>query len=169
MGGYAWKRGERGFAGVLSAAMLGAVLWPLRQDFRPKADRVDGFPLSYYPMFSMHRRRHGGITYAVGVTETGERRYLAYNLLGPGGVNQVRRQLYQVAVREGRAAQYAAALAARIAGRRSCADITRVEVVRGKFDLDRCMLGHVVQAEETVLAAAEVPRELTVPAERAPA
>jgi len=156
MGGYSWQRGERAGAALLSAAVLGSVLWPLRQHRRPVADRVDGFPLSYYPMFSARRRRHAGITYVVGVSAYGTRRYLHHAVLGPGGLNQVRRQLYRVAVQENRAAEYVAGLAARLPSMRRCADIERVEVVQGRFDLDACLLDHNVRSRETVLAVAHV-------------
>lgn len=157
MDGHRWYRGERAGAAVLSAAVLGAVLWPLRQHRRAVAERVDGFPLSHYPMFIADRRRCCGITYVVAVRSTGTRTFLRHDALGPGGLNQVRRQLYRVAVTEGRAAEYVAALAARIRAERGYADVVRVEVVRGRFDLDACLLDRAVRGRETVLAAADVP------------
>jgi hypothetical protein len=151
-----WGRGERAGALAFSAAALAAVLSPLLQYRRPLAARVDGFPLSWYPMFSAERRRRVWATHAVGVTADGSRRPLPHGVLGPGGLNQVRRQLYRVAVQEARPDAYADALAVRVARRGDCVDVVRVEVVRTRFDLDRCLLGRRVDGESTVLASAVV-------------
>lgn len=151
-----WRPGERAVAAVFSAAMLGSVLAPLWQYRRPIRERRDGFPLSWYPMFSMKRHRRAWVTYAVGIRADGTRRYLPFNALGPGGINQVRRQLYRISVREGRPQDYATALAVRVAGRRDCADVVRVEVLRTRFDLDSCLLDRSLEGEEQVLASAPV-------------
>jgi hypothetical protein len=151
-----WHRGERARAAVFSAALLAAVLSPLLQYRRPLAERVDGFPLSWYPMFSAKRRRRMSVTHAVGVTADGSRHFLPFETLGPGGVNQVRRQLHRVAVREARADAYAGVLAGRVACSRDWADVVRVEVVRTRFDLDNCLISRQVDGESTVLASAEV-------------
>jgi hypothetical protein len=174
-----WRRNERAKAAVFSVAVLGAVLSPLLQYRRPLKKRRDGFPLSWYPMFSAKRRRRSWVTYAVGVDRDGRRRYLHKGLLGAGGINQVRRQLYRIAVREGRPDAYAAALAARVARCRDCADLVRVEVLRTRFDLDNCLLSRSVQGEDRLLAQAVVPpregpippqhsRPTTTPADPAP-
>ena len=155
-GNIRWHRGERARAAVFSAAVLAAVLSPLLQYRRPLAERVDGFPLSWYPMFSAKRRRRMSVTHAVGITADGSRHYLPFETLGPGGVNQVRRQLHRVAVREARPEAYAGALAERVARSRDCADVIRVEVVRTRFDLDNCLTSRQVDGESTVLASAEV-------------
>lgn len=152
-----WARGERAGAAVFSAAVLGAMLWPLAEYRRPLKERVDGFPLSWYPMFSARRPRRAGVNYAVGVRDDGSRRYLPSAALGPAGVNQVRRQLNRV-VREGGAETHAAAIAARVALRADLRDVERIEIVRGRFDLDRCFLDREVRGTETVLASAPVSR-----------
>ena len=151
-----WRAGERTGAAVFSAAVLAAVLSPLLQYRRPLASRVDSFPLSWYPMFSAKRRRRAWVTHAVGVTADGRRRSLPLDALGTGGLNQVRRQLYRVAVREARPDAFASALAVRVARRRDCADVMRVEVVRTRFDLDGCLISKRVNGDSTVLASAAV-------------
>jgi len=158
-----WAPHERRRATLLTVFVMGAVLWPLRQHLRPAERRVDGFPLSYYPMFSKRRRRHGHVVYAVGILADDSRRRLRHSVLGSGGLNQVRHQLYRVAVREGNAQEYADALAPRLAARPSCADLVRVEIVRGEFDLDTCLLDHRVEGTETVLATADIPRVAATP------
>ncbi|MDQ3763441.1 MAG: hypothetical protein M3460_17975 [Actinomycetota bacterium] len=169
MGGLdGWRPGERAGAAMFSAAMLAAVLSPLLQYRRPMVARIDGFPLSWYPMFSTKRQRRAWVTYAVGVQDDGGRRYLPCGALGPGGLNQVRRQLYRVAVREKRSQAYADALAGRLSRRPDCRDLVRVEILRTRFDLDTCLLNRVVYGEEKVLASAPVQhpvrRIATVPA-----
>lgn len=137
--------------------MLGAVLYPLKEYRRPRANRIDGFPLSYYPMFSKHRGPRARVAYAVGITADGTRHHLAHRAVGDGGENQVRHQLYRVAVKQGQAQEFADSLAARIAANPGYPDLVRVEIVRGRFDLDECMLTRRFQGEETVLAVAELP------------
>jgi hypothetical protein len=159
-----WRPGERLAAGVFSGAMLLAVLSPLLQYRRPPDLRRDGFPLSWYPMFSAKRRRRCWMTYAVGVRPDGSRRFLPSGALGPGGINQVRRQLHRVAVDDRRPELAAAVIARRVGGRRDCRDVVRVEVVRGRYDLDRCLLQRVVNGDERLLAAVEVMRGAAVPA-----
>jgi hypothetical protein len=155
-GNIRWHRGERARATVFSAAVLAAVLSPLLQYRRPLPERVDGFPLSWYPMFSAKRSRQMAVTHAVGITADGGRLALPSAALGTGGINQVRRQLHRVAVREARPDAYADDLAARVAGKPDWANVIRVEVVRTLFDLDDCLTSRRVDGESTVLASAVV-------------
>jgi hypothetical protein len=144
-------------AGLVSGGVVGAALWPLRQYLRPPDERVDSFPLSYYPMFSVRREQHGTVPYAVGVRANGSRGPLPHGVLGAGGVNQVRKQLSR-AVHRGRAAQHAELIAGFVAERPDFADVVTVEIVRGRFDFDACLLNRKVEGEETVLASAPVRR-----------
>ncbi|WP_156934707.1 hypothetical protein [Pseudonocardia spinosispora] len=157
-----WSAGERGWATLVTVGVVGAALWPFSQYRRPVDDRVDGFPLSYYPMFSARRGTHGHVAYAVGVHADGSRARLPYHLIGPGGVNQVRKQMSR-AVRRGRVDEHATALATRIAASPAATDVVRVEIVRGDFDLDACLMQRRVEGEETVLAGADIERPGSVP------
>lgn len=152
-----WARGERTRAMAFSTVVLGAVLWPLAQYRRPLRERVDGFPLSWYPMFSARRPQKAGINYAVGVRADGTRCYLPSRMLGPAGINQVRRQLNRV-IREGSAQGHAATIAARVASHQGLRDVERIEIVRGRFDLDRCFLERAVRGKERALASVPVVR-----------
>lgn len=152
-----WAPRERGTATLLATVMLGAMLYPLRQHFRSAEKKADGFPLSYYPMFSARRRQYANINYVVGVMSDGSRSYLPHRLLGTGGLNQVRRQLNRV-VREERAEDFADLLAARASREIGLEDVVRVEIVKGEFDLDNCMLKHQIEGEETFIAGADVVR-----------
>ena len=152
-----WDPGERGWAVLVTVTALGAVLYPLRQLLRPVEQRKDGFPLSYYPMFSTPRRQHAHVAYAVGVAADGTRRYLPHTRIGTGGLNQVRRQLYRIAITDDRADAWAPRLAAQLAANPACDDLVRVEIIRGEFDLDKCLLDHHTQGEETILASVDLP------------
>lgn len=80
--GAGWIEDER-HAAAFSAAVLAAVLLPIRQNWREH--KRDGFPLSYYPMFSQRRKERVGLLYLVGLTATGERRLIPYSYAGTGG------------------------------------------------------------------------------------
>ncbi|MGQ0479738.1 MAG: hypothetical protein ACT4O0_01715 [Pseudonocardia sp.] len=158
MGEYEWAPRERGWAGLFAVAVLGALLYPLRQYRKPRAQRVDGFPLSYYPMFSSRRNDKKLIKYVIAVRDDGSRGYLHYRHLGAGGLNQVRRQLGR-AQDEDRVPAWTSALAEKLAAKDELRDVRRIEVIEGLFDLDNCLLGHqVLVDEETVLGSADLPR-----------
>jgi len=148
--------GERRAAVTVTAALLACVLWPLRQYRRPRTERRDGFPLSHYPMFSAPRPAKVTVYYLVAETREGDRRYLAHRYIGPGGLNQVRRQVNR-RVAEGRATTLARQVAGRVAGHGGVGMIAQVHVVQGRFHLDRCFGQHQVVGSERILATAEVP------------
>lgn len=158
MGGSDLSTSERAWAGLVSFGIVGLVLVPMRQFLRPVDERVDGFPLSFYPMFSDHLDKYWKLSYAVGVHADGRRVNLPYHVLGTGGVNQVRKQLFRAVLRR-RAAEHAQLLASRVGAHPDGAGVVRVEIVRGEFDLDHCVLSRRTQpGSETVLASADVPR-----------
>lgn len=126
--------GERTLAWVVSAAVLGAVLWPLGWP-----SGRDSFPLSSYPMFA-HGRRSAELraTYAVATDERGERRYVPPALVANREVLQARAVLDRAA-RGGKrgAATLCAEIAGRIAaggGGAAFASAVAVQILRGKHD-----------------------------------
>jgi hypothetical protein len=124
---------ERVFAWVVSAAVLGAVLWPLRWG----ATR-DSFPLSSYPMFARNRRSAVlGAVYAVASASDGERRYIPPDLVANREVLQARAVLDRAA-RGGKkgAMELCRELADRLAARggASFAGATSVSIIRGRHD-----------------------------------
>jgi len=139
------------------AALLGAVLWPVRQNWRPRRQRRDGFPLSYYPMFSAERMRTGTVVHLVGVDAHGETRWLHYSHAGTGGLNQVRRQL-RCEVKAGRAERVASTVAAAVARRGGAATrgVREVRVVSGTYNYAEFFAGRVVAEREVVHATAAV-------------
>lgn len=150
---------EKWLAGGFSLALIGAVLWPVVQNWRRRPR--DNFPLSYYPMFSAKRSQRVRVTYLVGHDAHGQRRIISYKLAGPGGMNQVRRQIRRI-VRQGRADQLCRAVAGRIAHAQAgpWADLVTVQVVTGTYRLDdyfsgkQSPLSEVVHAEHAVKGAA---------------
>src|SRR5262245_41098893 len=101
-------RGALSFGGgkltavYVSLAMIGAVLWPIQQNWREKP--VDNFPLSYYPMFSAKREATEAFHYLLGHDAQGARYIIPYQFAGSGGLNSVRRQIRRI-VEDGRGPQ----------------------------------------------------------------
>lgn len=149
---------EQRLATALSAAVLGAVLAPVRHNWTAKPR--DGFPLSYYPMFSARRAANVYVHYLIGVTADGERIRLPHHFAGPGGLNQVRRQIRRL-VRENRTDELCQRAAAELVRRRARRKtgpyhlVVAVHVVRGRFHLDSCFTNGEVVGTEKVLATVD--------------
>ena len=135
--------------------MIGAVLWPIAQNWRER--QRDGFPLSYYPMFTAKRSATVDITHFVGIELSGERQPVPYTYAGSGGLNQVRRQINR-AVREGRAEALCDSVAAQVARQESeaLAEVVRVELVTGKYRLAHYFAGETRPVSERILASSEI-------------
>lgn len=138
-------------------ALLSAVLAPVRQNWR--TTRRDGFPLSYYPMFSARRKRTGVVTHLQGVDDAGRTRLVSYRHAGTGGLNQVRRQINR-AVKDGRAQDLATSVAASVARSRSACDLTltEVRVVSSRHGYDDFFAGRREPERQTTHACAPVER-----------
>ena len=149
---------DKRVAATFSAAMVGAVVWPITQNWRTK--KQDGFPLSYYPMFSAKREDIVRCTYLVGLTATGERRSIPYCYAGTGGLNQVRRQLRRLA-RAGEGQAVCAAVAERLAARHegSLTEVVTVQLARGEYRLARFAGGDKAPLRERVYGSQEIDRE----------
>ncbi len=124
---------------VFSLGLVLVIMWPVHQNWaeNPK----DDFPLSYYPMFSHKRKTTHSLPYFVGYDASGQRYCIPYKYVGPGGFNQVRRQINKRA-RAGNVEKITKKVARRLA---KCKDaplnnLVRVEMVRGKYDLDEYFL-----------------------------
>ena len=142
-------------ATALSAGMIAAVLWPVRQNWRRRP--VDGFPLSYYPMFSAKRRATARVIHLVGVQAGGRRVSIPYCCAGEGGLNQVRRQIGR-ACREGRAAALCALVAEDVCRRPALADVVEVELVESTYRLDDYFQRRDAEVRRRVLGAVAVAR-----------
>lgn len=102
----------RWLASATSLLTLGAVLWPIIQNWRRTP--IDGFPFSYYPMFTAKRSERARVTFLVGIETDGKRHPLHHRYVGAGGQNQVRRQIYRM-VKENRADEVCDRVVAKLA------------------------------------------------------
>ncbi len=121
---------SRAFALIVSLALIGATLSPLLR--RPEDD---GFPLSTYPMFAWPRPRELTMSYPLGVTAAGGRRYLSPVLVGSVEVLQAR-AIVARAVARGDAAirQLCETIARRVAASPAHPDVTAIRIVTGTHD-----------------------------------
>lgn len=122
------------YAVVVSLVLLGAVIWPVLQNRRPEPR--DGFPFSYYPMFSQAHPEVQQFTYLIGMESSGRRHYLPHRYAGSGGMNQVRRQIGRIASRGGEEADLLCRRVARALLRDQpalAARLSRVCPVTGEF------------------------------------
>ncbi|GEK79992.1 hypothetical protein [Agrococcus baldri] len=147
---------------ALGGALLALVAAPVLQHRR--AQPVDGFPLSHYPMFSARRGRTGRVVHVV-VDDADGTHPVHYRRLGTGGFNQVRRQL----TRRARTPEGAAALAQEALERLGA---ERVRVVRSTFEYERFFAGDRSPERVQTLGLAErsgepaMPRTDALPAQR---
>ena len=137
-------------ATAFSIAMIAAVASPVLENW--KAQPRDGFPLSYYRMFSEERADTQRLTYLVGLDGRGNRYLIPYRFAGAGGMNQVRRQINKL-VAQGQAdrlCQTVATRLARSAGR--LPDLDTVEVITGTYRLSSYFTGNNAPVAEQVRA-----------------
>ena len=145
------------FAGVLGFLLMGAILAPIAQNWRPTPR--DSFPFSYYPMFSAKRGDSYVVNYMVGLDGQGNRHTIPFRFAGSGGHNQTRRQIYRL-VREGKAAMLCEEVADKV---RSDAEpvyshLVTVQVVTGEFRFDDYFNGNKTPVKERKRAACQVTR-----------
>jgi hypothetical protein len=144
---------ERVYAYLLSLAVLVAVLWPLRwTGFR------DGFPMSSYPMFATRRPDPMmSLSYAVGMTQDGERRWIAPTYVANGEVLQAR-AVFQRAVSGGKAEteRLCRGIAERLVVRGALPEVVRVRVGTGTHDSVAYLVGSDRVGKEKVHAECPV-------------
>lgn len=119
-----------GAATAFSIALIGATLWPLHRD---PAD--DGYPLSTYPMFSWKRPTTLRMTYGLGMTAAGDRRYLTPRIAGSAEVLQAR-AIFERAAAGGRAGldKLCTQIASRVAAHPDYGDVVTIRIVDGTHD-----------------------------------
>ena len=115
---------------MVSVALVGATLSPLVRD---PVD--DGYPLSTYPMFAWKRPTKLTMSYAIGETATGARRYLSPRILGSGEVLQARAIVERAVSKGGRElAALCAKVATTVAAVPRFADVIRIRILVGTHD-----------------------------------
>jgi hypothetical protein len=127
----AWfARKPRVLPAALSIAFVVVTLSPLKRD-----PIRDDFPLSTFPMFAFERPTLLSMSYALGVTRSGERRYLSPGVVGTAEVLQARATI-ETAVNGGK--KPLAALCAKIAQRVSTFsafdDVVTIRIVTGTHE-----------------------------------
>lgn len=148
--------GEKRLAGAFSILLLLVVASPIVENWKP-ASR-DDFPLSYYPMFSEERADIQRVNYLVGLDSRGERFLIPYQYAGPGGMNQVRRQMNKL-VENGDARKLCQTVATRVARAGARLPVLRtIEVTTGTFRLSEYFTGHRTPIAERVTARCMVDR-----------
>jgi len=152
---------EKSLTYVADALVVTAVLAPVRQNWRRRRDRRDGFPLSYYPMFSARRANVGAVVHLVGLTADGVPRLLHHRHAGTGGLNQVRRQIRR-RVAAGGAEDLAREAADSVGAgrRRSEVPVVEVQVVTSRHRYDDFFAGDREPLARWVHATAPVRRTL---------
>jgi len=117
-------------AALVSIVLIGATLSVIRRD-----PDDDGFPLSTYPMFAHDRGRELGMAYALGITTTGQRRYLTPRIVGSGEVLQAMRIL-EHALRDRRELDaLCTRIAARVRDDEDYRDVVTIKIVHGTHDV----------------------------------
>lgn len=146
-------------AALLSVALLLLIASPVRENLKAKPQ--DGFPLSYYPMFSLKREAHYTVNYVVGYDQQGQPHIIPYKLLGTGGFNQVRRQLNK-RCKQGKAHKVARSTNKRIVQQTQApyTDLIYIEVIKGDFHLDNFFLNNDrTPVRKKVLASEVIDRQ----------
>jgi hypothetical protein len=117
-------------AAIFSIALIAATLSPL---LRKPVD--DSFPLSTYPMFAWKRPTKLTMSYAIGETATGERRYLTPRIIGSGEVLQARAIVERHVSKGGRElVAFCERIAKTVTEVPRFADVTRIRILSGTHE-----------------------------------
>jgi hypothetical protein len=116
-------------AAIASIGLIGATLSPLARD---PVD--DGYPLSTYPMFASARPTKLTMSYPLGVTADGGRRWLSPALIGSVEVLQARAIVERAVGRREELAALCAQIAKRVAAHPGYRDVTAIRFVTGTHD-----------------------------------
>ncbi len=144
-------------AALTGLATVLAVSLPVVQNFRSTRSR-DSFPLSHYPMFAVARPETMTVAHLVGRTSSGDCIDLSCRLLGPGGMNQHRKQIQRAARRQDRSVKLTNRLAKRVARRSALGDVIEVQLVTRGYRLDDWYEGIWSPVSDVVHATSPVPR-----------
>jgi predicted DCC family thiol-disulfide oxidoreductase YuxK len=123
-----------------SLLVLVLVTSPILQNFRADGKARDDFPLSYYPMFSSKRQNLYQQSSVMAIKQNGETVPVHYEMLGTGGLNQIRRQLGKLlsVERTEELRQHLSQVADRLAAsnKSSYRGCVSVAAVKGTYDLN---------------------------------
>jgi hypothetical protein len=134
---------SRVYAAVVSIALIAATLSPL---LRKPVD--DSYPLSTYPMFAWKRPTQLAMSYPIGETAGGERRYLAPYIVGTGEVLQARAIVERAVAKGGTELKdFCARVAARVAAAPDFRDVVRIRVMSGTHESIDFLVRHKLGVE----------------------
>ena len=130
-------------AAIISIALIAVTLSPLL-----RAPTDDSYPLSTYPMVAWKRPTKLSMSYPIGETATGERRYLAPYIIGTGEVLQAR-AIVERAVNKGgtELKDFCARVANRVATAAQFADVVRIRVMSGTHESIDFLVHHRLGVE----------------------
>jgi hypothetical protein len=160
---------HRAYAWIIILGFIGAVASPVHRSIK-RVSGSDGYPLSWYPMFSGKRTNTLKAYYMVGLGADGRRYKIPYTYWARGGFNQGRSQL-RSAVRGGKQARLAKCekVAARLAKRKHGwrSRVQSVVVAKGHFDVETYFVEHErLPRAEYIMAKCPVIR--STPDEKSP-
>ncbi len=146
---------ERRSAITFSIVTVALLLFPIRHNWL--AQPKDGFPLSYYPMFTSTRGEITTLHHVVGITHNGESVNVPGKYAGPGGMNTVRRQMRKM-YHGGQAAELAKRVAERLNGSSFTErhKVVRVEVVKSNYTIKRYFDGETGPVSREVAASVKL-------------
>jgi hypothetical protein len=154
--GHRARATDKRLAGAFSVILLVVVASPIVENW--KSPSHDDFPLSFYPMFSEERSDTQQVNYLVGLDSRGQRFLIPYQYAGPGGMNQVRRQINKL-VERGDAVKLCQTVATRVARAGSrLPELRTVEVTTGTFRHSEYFTGRQAPLAERVGARCSVER-----------
>ena len=153
------ERTQRRLAALASIGVLCTLMLPVKENWS-KSPR-DGFPLSYYPMFTKVRSKTTTLHHVVGVSRSGERHNLPGRLTCQGGMNTARRQMRRM-VRDGAAESLAERAAERLVGSPLVAhlELERIEVVVSRYSIRAYFTGKTEPVDREVVASTPIGREV---------
>ncbi len=137
----------------LSLVTMLMVMFPIVQNFRENPD--DGFPFSYYPMFTKQRGETTTLVHPIAVDRFGNETNLDYRYVARGGMNQVRRQIRKRA-RRGEALNLCQKVVRRIQAD-GLGDISEVMIVKNEYDMAAFFEGSKKPIRREVLAICSLP------------
>jgi hypothetical protein len=139
-------------------AMLAATLAAVRENWKDKPE--DGFPFSYYPMFSRRLGETYRVTHVVGVDGDGREHVIPYGYLGTGALNEVRQHVRRAARRspDEFCAQVAAELGAEPDADGDLRGVREIVIRTGAYVLKSFYAGRIEARSEREHARCRVPR-----------
>lgn len=153
------ERAQQRVALAVSAVTILVLMAPVVNNWVDEP--VDGFPLSYYPMFASKRGELTTIYHPVLITRDGEALDVSEEFVGAGGMNPNRRQMRRMVRDDGRADDLAELVARNLieAGEVEKHDAVRLDIVRSRYHIRGYFEDAPEPVERKVYASLELTEE----------